>query len=210
MAGDGCTGCSACADACPVNAIDVTETWTIDLGRCIFCFGCIDACGTGALAAADSPDYALDRGDLVIKRGDVPKEPGRLDIKLGRSVFIRQVDTGSCNACEAEINSLSNQFYDFERFGIRIVASPRHADVLLVTGPLTENMYEAFLNVKDAVPDPKVVIAMGSCAISGGMFKNGSVVGEGIADADMYVPGCPSSPDRLMRALVSAFLTAPR
>jgi Ni,Fe-hydrogenase III small subunit len=92
-----------------------------------------------------------------------------------------------------------------ERLGIKIVASPRHADVLLVTGPLTENMYEAFLRVKDATPDPKVIIAMGSCAISGGMFRNGSVVGEGIADADVYVPGCPPSPDRLIRTLASAF-----
>lgn len=218
FAGEDCTGCGECASVCPVNAIDVSAEWTVDLGRCIFCGDCASACRTNAIDFVESPDYALSREDLIIRRsGGINLHPGTVDKNklrsIGRSINIREVDTGSCNACEVEVNSLSNVFYDVERFGIKIVASPRHADVLLITGPLTENMHKALLKVVSATPDPKVLIAMGSCAISGGMFVGGSIVGEGINDTvavDMFIPGCPPSPDKLIRAVLSAFDLIPK
>jgi Ni,Fe-hydrogenase III small subunit len=159
-----------------------------------------------------APDYTLRREDLIFRSGE-STERGRGVIGedkrrvIGRSVNIREVDTGSCNACEVEVNSLSNVFYDVERFGIKTVASPRHADVLLVTGPLTDNMLEAFGRVLKATPDPKVIIAMGTCAISGGPFSGGETSGGigGSADADVFIPGCPPAPDAVIRALLDAF-----
>lgn len=208
-----CDDCGECSSACPVKAIDVSEEWTVDIGKCIFCKECIDVCKRKAIHMTDAPDYALHREDMIFKRGsEIPLEPGTIDAvkikRIGRSIGIREVDTGSCNACEVEVNSLSNQFYDIERFGIKIVASPRHADVLLVTGPLTENMYDALIKVVAATPDPKVIIAMGSCAISAGMFAKGDVIGKGIddtVDVDIFIPGCPPSPDKLIRVMLSAF-----
>jgi len=208
-----CDECGDCASACPSRAIDISKEWTLDLGKCIFCGECSDACRVGAISFIDSPDYTLKREHLIFRRSEDPERcPDTIDRKklkvIGRSICIREVDTGSCNACEVEVNSLSNRFYDAERFGITIVASPRHADVLLVTGPLTENMYDALKEAVRVTPDPKVIIAMGSCAISGGMFAEGNTVGNGIADTvdvDMFIPGCPPSPDKLIRAILSAF-----
>ncbi|MDR0887613.1 MAG: 4Fe-4S binding protein [Candidatus Methanoplasma sp.] len=209
---DGCDLCGECSKACGAKAITVTEQWEIDLGRCLFCGRCAGSCPKKALELVDAPDYVLERKDLIFRSGESTiRTPGTIDEKkrkaIGRSVNIREVDTGSCNGCEVEINSLSNQFYDFNRFGIKIVASPRHADVLLVTGPLTENMYEAFLKVIAATPDPKAIIAAGSCAISGGVFSEGEVKKGivGTADVDIYIPGCPPPPDAILRALLQAF-----
>ena len=127
--------------------------------------------------------------------------------RLGRSLSIREVDAGSCNACEIEVNSAGNPYYDMSRFGIKITASPRHADVILVTGPMTRNMHTASLMTYDVAPFPKMVVAFGTCAISGGIFVGGDVVGEGVKDTlnvDVYIPGCPPSPDRLIMALLKA------
>jgi Ni,Fe-hydrogenase III small subunit len=126
--------------------------------------------------------------------------------KLGRSLAIRQVDAGSCNGCELEIHALSNAFYDIERFGLRFVASPRHADVLLVTGPVTKNMQEALLRTFNATPDPKWVVAVGGCAADGGIFKGSYACVGGVADAipvDLHVAGCPPSPTDLLRGLLA-------
>src|SRR3977135_4696956 len=117
--------------------------------------------------------------------------------RLGRSLSIREVDAGSCNGCELEIHALNNAFYDLERFGLRFVASPRHADVLMVTGPVTWNMREALRRTYDAPPDPKWVIAVGACAVDGGMFAGSYAVSGGVNDAipvDLHIRGCPPSP----------------
>jgi Ni,Fe-hydrogenase III small subunit len=126
--------------------------------------------------------------------------------KLGRSLAIRQVDAGSCNGCELEIHALSNAFYDLERFGLRFVASPRHADVLMVTGPVTKNMREALLRTYNATPDPKWVIAVGACAADGGVFAGSYAVAGGVKDiipVDLHIRGCPPTPTDLLKGLLA-------
>jgi Ni,Fe-hydrogenase III small subunit len=126
--------------------------------------------------------------------------------RLGRSLAIREVDAGSCNGCELEINALSNAFYDLERYGLHIVASPRHADVLLVTGPVTWNMRPALLRTYDATPDPKWVVALGDCAVDGGMFAGSYAVEGGVGAAvpvDLHLRGCPPSPTEILRGLLA-------
>ena len=126
--------------------------------------------------------------------------------RLGRSLSIRQVDAGSCNACELEIHALNNAFYDVERFGIRFVASPRHADVLLVTGPVTKNMAEALKRTWDATPAPKWVVAAGGCALDGGVFAGSYGVSGGVSSVipvDLHIPGCPPSPTALLQGLLA-------
>ena len=126
--------------------------------------------------------------------------------RLGRSLSIRQVDAGSCNGCELEIHALSNAFYDLERFGLRFVASPRHADVLMVTGPVTKNMREALLRTYNATPDPKWVVAVGACAVDGGLFAGSYAVEGGVKDVvpvDLTIPGCPPNPQALLAGLLA-------
>lgn len=126
--------------------------------------------------------------------------------RLGRSLSIREVDAGSCNGCELEIHALSNAFYDFERFGLRFVASPRHADVLLVTGPVTHNMREALQRTWQAMPDPKWVIAVGDCACDGGLFAESyaCVGGAGqVVPVDIHIRGCPPTPTQLLQGLLA-------
>jgi len=126
--------------------------------------------------------------------------------RLGHSLAIREVDAGSCNACELEIHALGNAFYDLDRFGLRFVASPRHADVLMVTGPVTKNMREALLRTYDATPDPKWVVAVGGCAVDGGIFKGSYACVGGVSDVvpvDLHIPGCPPSPTALLKGLLA-------
>ncbi|MFG1477033.1 NADH-quinone oxidoreductase subunit NuoB [Xanthobacter sp. V4C-4] len=147
-------------------------------------------------AAPDADEIAT----LATALGDVATA------RLGRSLAIRQVDAGSCNACELEIHALSNPFYDLERFGLRFVASPRHADVLLVTGPVTRNMEEALRRTYAATPAPKWVVAAGACAIDGGAFAGSYAVLGGVDAAlpvDLRIPGCPPSPLALLKGLLS-------
>ena len=130
--------------------------------------------------------------------------------KLGRSLSIRQVDAGSCNGCELEIHALNNAFYDLERLGLRFVASPRHADVLMVTGPVTKNMRQALLRTYNATPDPKWVVAVGSCAADGGIFAGSYAVVGGVKDivpVDLHIRGCPPSPTELLRGLIALLET---
>jgi Ni,Fe-hydrogenase III small subunit len=127
-------------------------------------------------------------------------------VRLGRSLSIRQVDAGSCNGCELEIHALSNAFYDLERFGLRFVASPRHADVLMVTGPVTRNMREALVRTYNATPDPKWVVAVGACALDGGIFAGSYACVGGVSDVvpvDLHIRGCPPSPINLLEGLLA-------
>jgi Ni,Fe-hydrogenase III small subunit len=131
--------------------------------------------------------------------------------RLGRSLSIRQVDAGSCNGCELEIHALSNPFYDLERFGLRFVASPRHADVLLVTGPVTHNMREALERTYAATPAPKWVVAVGDCAAGGGLFCGGYACAGGVADVlpvDLHIKGCPPDPTALLKGLLALLADA--
>jgi Ni,Fe-hydrogenase III small subunit len=126
--------------------------------------------------------------------------------RLGRSLAIRQVDAGSCNGCELEIHALNNAFYDLERFGLRFVASPRHADVLLVTGPVTRNMQQALRRTYNATPDPKWVVAVGACAADGGIFAGSYAVVGGVGavvPVDLHIAGCPPTPLQLLQGLLS-------
>ena len=126
--------------------------------------------------------------------------------RLGRSLAIRQVDAGSCNACELEIHALTNAFYDIERFGFRFVASPRHADVLLVTGPVTRNMQEALRRTYDATPAPKWVVAAGDCALDGGLYAGSYACVGGVSaviPVDLHIPGCPPAPATLLKGLLA-------
>jgi Ni,Fe-hydrogenase III small subunit len=131
--------------------------------------------------------------------------------RLGRSLSIREVDAGSCNGCELEIHALNNAFYDLERFGLRFVASPRHADVLLVTGPVTKNMREALRRTYDATPDPKWVVAVGDCAVDGGVFAGSYAVVdavERVIPVDLHIHGCPPRPAQLLAGLLALVQTA--
>ncbi len=131
----------------------------------------------------------------------------KINSMFGRSLHIREVDAGSCNACEVEVTALSNPIYDMERFGIHIVASPRHADMLLVTGPVTRNMELALLKTYNATPSPKLVAAMGSCACNGGIFGDTYASGGGVdkfIPVDVYIPGCPPRPQAVIFGLMVA------
>ncbi len=210
-------GCTACAAACPTGAIAAPglAAMALDLGRCLFCGDCSEACATGALTF--TRDYRLamrTRGELLA-RGDEARLARALDEKMrslfGRSLKLRQVSAAGCNGCEAELNASGNIQFDAGRFGIQFVASPRHADGIVVTGPVSDNMKLALLKTWEAVPAPKLVIAVGACAISGGPFRGSPVVAGGAQAAlgdvpvDLHVPGCPPHPitflDGLLRLL---------
>jgi Ni,Fe-hydrogenase III small subunit len=146
---------------------------------------------------------AADEAALAQLAADIDRAARR---RLGRSLSIREVDAGSCNGCELEIHALNNAFYDLERFGLRFVASPRHADVLLVTGPVTRNMREALARTYNATPDPKWVVAVGDCALDGGVFSGSYAVVGGVSavvPVDLHIPGCPPRPVQLLKGLLS-------
>lgn len=206
-------GCRVCADICPTDAIRTTGGGPrIDLGRCLFCTDCTDACPAGAIRFTG--DYRLatrSREALVLDERGL-ELAAMLDKKMhalfGRSLKLRQVSAGGCGGCEADVNVLGTVVFDLGRFGIQMVASPRHADGLLITGAVSENMRIALRKTWDAVPDPKLVIAVGACAISGGPYAGHPEVCDGagaIVPIDLYVPGCPPHPltilDGLLRML---------
>jgi Ni,Fe-hydrogenase III small subunit len=149
--------------------------------------------------AAPSPDDAA-RAELATNLDRAARR------RLGRSLSIREIDAGSCNACELEIHALNNAFYDLERFGLRFVASPRHADVLLVTGPVTKNMREALERTYSAAPNPKWVVAVGDCAANGGIFAGSYAVEGGVSrvvPVDLHIRGCPPDPTTLLKGLLA-------
>ncbi|MFB3789118.1 MAG: NADH-quinone oxidoreductase subunit NuoB [bacterium] len=195
-------GCRACAEACPTDAIRAEDAKVrIDLGRCLFCPDCVEACPEGAIRfTADYRLSARARDDLIVSENGL-KLAKALEEKIrrlfGRSLKLRQVSAGGCNGCEVDVNVLSTIVFDLSRFGIQFVASPRHADGLLITGPVTENMRLALRKTYDAVPAPKIVIAVGACAISGGPYMGHPEVHNGadrVVPVDLYIPGCPPHP----------------
>jgi Ni,Fe-hydrogenase III small subunit/ferredoxin len=210
-------GCRECVSVCPTEAITRAEDGSValDLGRCIFCAACVKTCPVAAITqTGDHRMAARDRDDLVL--GAPGHEEVRLaaalDEKLrklfGRSLRLRQVSAGGCNACEADTNVLGTIGWDLPRFGIQFVASPRHADGLLITGPVTNNMKLALQKTWDAVPEPRIVIAVGACAIAGGPYVGHDEVNDGAASrvpVDLFIPGCPPHPltilDGLLRLL---------
>jgi Ni,Fe-hydrogenase III small subunit/formate hydrogenlyase subunit 6/NADH:ubiquinone oxidoreductase subunit I len=207
------TGCGDCVEACPTGAIRTNgPELTLDLGRCLFCVDCVEACPDGAItysreyrmATRAREDLVLDGGALRLATA-LDDESRRI---FGRSLKLRQVSAGGCNACEADVNVLNTVVFDLGRFGIQFVASPRHADGLLVTGAVSDHMKLALRKTYDAIPAPKLVIAVGACAISGGPFIDHPEVHNGVQSVlsvDLYIPGCPPHPltilDGLLRLL---------
>ncbi|MBI3112468.1 MAG: NADH-quinone oxidoreductase subunit NuoB [Ignavibacteriales bacterium] len=217
------------------HAIDTVEkTLTLNYGDCIFCGECEAACPEAVhlskefqLATISKADlrtqarYTVDK-DGVFALAEIVSQAPSQDDRLeeigatvrekvrqlfGRSLHIREVDAGSCNGCEVEITALNNPIYDIERFGVHFVASPRHADMLLVTGPVTRNMEIALKQTYEATPDPKLVVAVGACAIGGGIFGKSYATWGGVdtvIPVDAFIPGCPPRPEALLHGILVA------
>jgi formate hydrogenlyase subunit 7 len=217
-------GCAACAAICPTEAIRInldqaeTDRLEVDYGRCVVCQLCVEACPTGA--ATTSFDWAFgtrQRSELIFS-GDDARAANRDTGSEGRAAFrrslhIRHVDAGSCNGCESELQALNNPFYNLHRLGIFFTASPRFADLLLVTGPVTHAMLEPLRAAYQAMPEPRWVMAVGACAVSGGIAAGGYACGnglDGVLPVDLYLPGCPPNPAALIEALLMVLDRAPQ
>lgn len=207
-------GCRECVEACPTDAIAQDDQGLrLDMGRCLFCTDCTTACPEGAIRF--TPEHRLasrTREGLVVRSGQVWEKAKPLEEKMrrlfGRSLKLRVVSAGGSSATEADVNVLSTIVFDLSRFGIQVVASPRHADGLVVAGPVSENMRLALLNAYESIPAPKLVLAVGTDAISGGPFAGNPEVHNGVTDllpVDLFIPGFPPHPltilDGLLRLL---------
>ena len=201
-------GCRECAEACPTDAISLNPL-KLDLGRCLFCAACTEACPTGAITYRTEFAQSFRTRDALVLDGTEAKLATALDERMrklfGRSLKLRHVAAGDCSGCAAELTALSNVVFDLGRFGIQFVASPRHADGLVISGPVTANMREALQIAYDATPAPKIVIAVGACAISGGPFRDSPVQSNGVPPeipVDLYVAGCPPHPLTLLDGML--------
>lgn len=218
-----CTFCGACAFSCPTGAI-TDEAKRLDLAyeKCIFCGRCQEACPCAAIKLTNDFELAVrakedlhwtlvkgpGMGEIAQPTTELAKLLGNKIKKiLGQSLHIRHVDSGSCNGCDWDMSALLNPVNDLQRLGIDFVASPRHADMLLVTGPVTRHLEQALLETYQATPDPKLVVAAGTCSCSGGIFKNGyAVIGgtDKVIPVDIYIPGCPPRPQAFIYGLMVA------
>ena len=223
-----CENDGACVESCPTGAIKWTSgaVESIDAGKCIFCAACVLACPKDAISMTSRVELASVKRDALIdpmEPPDLPSSVGvetlltdpsaqehvrmRIDSRLGRSLHVRHLDAGSCNGCDWEVAALLNPYHDIQRLGIDFVASPRHADLLLVTGVMTRNLEEAARRTYEAMPEPRMVVAVGACAIGGGIFAGSPLSGDGVGAAfpvDVYVPGCPPRPEALIEGMLMA------
>ncbi|HKY33793.1 MAG TPA: NADH-quinone oxidoreductase subunit NuoB [Candidatus Polarisedimenticolia bacterium] len=203
-------GCRACAQACPTAAVRPAshqQPASLDLGRCLFCLECSEACPEEALRF--TPDHRM---ASRTRQGLLRPGPGGVEALdeasrrlFGRSLRLRHVSAGDCSACAAELQALGNVVFDLSRFGVQFVASPRHADGIVVTGPVTRNMETALRKTYDAVPSPRLVIATGACAISGGPFAGSPHAldgAEAVVPVDLFIPGCPPHPWTILDGLL--------
>ena len=203
--------CCSCSAVCPASAISRTPSGVyIDLGRCLFCGACARTCPAHAISFSRDHRLATRNRDELVYNGNihpgVQALSGTMRKLFGRSLSLRQVCAGGCNGCEPDINVLSTIVYDLSRFGIKFVASPRHADGLLITGPVTIAMRAALMKTYQAVPEPKLVIATGACAISGGLYRSHTECEDGAASCipvDLFIPGCPPHPVTILDGLLS-------
>jgi len=201
----------ACAEACPQDAIDA-QKHVIDMGRCVFCGTCERISKGKYVSFTQDFEISVSEKEHLVTDGSLPDlaAHARQHFKklFGRSLQLRQVSAAGCNACEADLNVLATPFFDLARFGINFVASPRHADGIVVTGPVSRNMKTALLQTYEAVPDPKVVIAVGSCTLTGGPFRGSPEITEGLDSllpVDLFIPGCPPHPLTNLHALLTFF-----
>ncbi|HUX13517.1 MAG TPA: 4Fe-4S binding protein [Spirochaetia bacterium] len=209
-----CNGCRECVESCPTGAVTL-DRLKIDMGRCVFCGVCEAACPTGAIRFSNEHRLAAtSREALIVASGSKPTDylatavRPRKELKriFGGSLRIRSVSAGGCNGCELELAATTNVNFDAARFGIDIVASPRHADVVVITGPISANMATALEATVSAVPAPKLTVLMGVCAISGGVFAGSPALSRDFLKnhtVDLYVPGSPPHPLALVHGLLS-------
>jgi Ni,Fe-hydrogenase III small subunit/ferredoxin len=205
-------GCVECVKSCPTGAIslDPESRLAIDLGKCVFCAECVEVCPEGKITfTTQTRMSAATRAELVIGEGQTRIDPVTTSTSLksifGRSLRLRQVSAGGCNGCEQELSALGNVNFDLQRFGIEWVASPRHADALVLSGPLTKNMADAIRLAWDAMPEPRFVVAFGACAISGGLYAAAPAIDRSFLDdvgPSLYVPGCPPHPLTFVNAIL--------
>lgn len=198
-----CIECGKCLSACPVGAISLSRRKLpcIDYKKCVFCGKCAEACAEGTLSHTN-----LDAMPVITSQNNT--EIGRLiNTDHTRSLHVRHLDAGSCNACDFEMAALTNPVYDLHRYGISFVASPRHADMIMVTGVVTRNLAEAVLMTYEAMPEPKLVMAVGACAAGGATYgETYALIGalDKILPVDILVPGCPPRPSAMLIALLAA------
>lgn len=201
---DKCDNIQEIMNICPVKAIN--SDLSIDLGKCIYCKLCIEA--SDAFEMSQDFDVLVnDKGETgdINDIGEALKE--KIRKKFKRSIGIREVDAGSCNGCDLEIQSLNNPINDIEQYGIHFVASPRHADIIMVTGPVSRNMKEALRKTYEQAPNPKLVIAIGSCCINGGIYNGNYAIIDNVGEVipvDVYIPGCPPRPQAIISAIYKA------